>query len=542
MKRFPCLVLFTLLILSAETALPCTNLIITPGASGNGSAMLAYTNDGEWLYHLSARPAADHQPGDSVTFTNRYGVSGKIEQVPHTYGILGFHMNEHQVAIGETTFTGRLELWNRKKYLEYWHLMELALLRARTAREAIQVITALVETYGYGSEGESFSIIDPYEAWILEMTGTGDGGEGAVWVAVRIPDGMISAHANRARIGEFPLNDPENCVYSDNIISFAIASGYYNPETDGPFCFNEVYCPATPATLRYCETRVWSLFRRASPALKLSPDYHRGVEGASRYPLWIKPDKPLGLQDVFDLIRDHYEGTDFDLTTGIAAGAFGSPNRNRPLAWEIEGAQYAWERPISTINTAFSFVAQARSHLPADLGGVLWFGVDDTWYTCWFPVYCQNTGIAKPFATGDINRFSWDSAWWVFNFVSNYSNLRYSHMIEDIQKVQAGLESRMLARQDSVENALANLPHHERIAALTAYSAACGEHVHHKWKQLAEKLLTKYNDGYIKGDDGHIREEKYPDTFYRKVLQYDGADRYRTGTPENEARPDHQPY
>jgi len=450
---------FVMGILAFPPYLPaCTNIIITKGASADGSVMLAYTNDGEWLYRLSLTPGKMHAPGDSIRFSSsRNKTAGSIAQPSVTYSVVGFQMNEHQVAIGETTFTGREELWNRSGFVEYWHLMQLALERATTAREAIGVMTGIVEQYGYGSEGESFSIIDPHEAWILEMIGTGTGGEGAIWVAVKIPDGYISAHANMARIGEFPLDDPENCLYSENVISFAIEKGYFDPDAGNPFCFNEVYNPPSPDRLKYCETRVWSIFRRAAPQLNLSPDYHRGVEQAERYPLWIKPDAKLSLSDMFSLLRDHYEGTPYDMTKGIDAGPYGNPNRHRPLFWEEENVKYSWERPISTFNTAFSYVAQARSWLPPDIGGIAWFGVDDTWFTCYFPVFTGVDSLPAPFTTGNINKFSWDSAWWVFNFVSNYANLRFSDMIDDIIAVQTELETDLIAGQDSVVQIAINL-------------------------------------------------------------------------------------
>lgn len=235
----------------------CTNVIVTKSASADGSQYLAYTNDAEYIYHLHVHIAQNHSLKDSIKFTNRSGKIGYIPQIPRTNHVIGFHINEHQVAIGETTFTGRLELMNQDAFLEYWHLMLLALERASTAREAIRVITELVEQYGYASEGESISIIDSKEAWILEIIGTGKDNKGAVWVAIKIPDGMVSCHANKSRIGKFPLNDPENCLYSSNVISFAIEKGYYNPQKDGEFRFNEIYCPSTPANLRYCESRVW---------------------------------------------------------------------------------------------------------------------------------------------------------------------------------------------------------------------------------------------------------------------------------------------
>lgn len=509
------------MLLASSVSLACTNFIVTKGASKDSSTMLVYTNDGEWLYRLYLTEASDHPEGDSIEFTNRYGVMGKIAQVSHTYAVVGFHMNEFQVAVGETTFVGREELWNKSKYLEYWHLMQLALERAKTAREAVLVMTSLAGEYGYGSEGESFSIIDPDEAWLLEMVGTGDGGEGAVWVAIKIPDGSISAHANMARIGTFPLDDPENCLYSSNIISFATQKGYYDPSSGVPFHFNEVYNPPSPDRLKYCETRVWRLFSRSAPSLDLSPDYHRGVPETERYPIWIKPDKKLSLEDVISLVRDHYEGTPYDMTRGPDAGPFGNPNRWRPLAWEVNGQSYSWERPISTYNTAFSMIAQCRSWLPNPLGGILWFGVDDTYFTCYVPIYCGINKVPDPFATGDINKFSWDSMWWVFNLVSNVANIRYSDMVQDIQPVQQELEHAFLSEQDSLDANLAMLDDTSLKEILTDYSIMKSKQVHEKWISLAEHLFTKYNDGYIKNSSGTIRETGYPTDWYNHIIEND---------------------
>jgi len=361
--------LFFILIASlfSGTAFTCTNFIITKGASADGSTMMVYTNDGEWLYHLKMNTYEKHKNGDVIKFhipgTEEYL---EIPQPAETYKKLGFQMNEYQVAIGETTFTGREELWNKNLPLKYWHLMSLALDRSKTAREAIDVITTLVEKYGYGSEGESFSIIDPNEAWILEMIGTGDGKPGANWVAIKIPDGAIAAHANKARIGTFPLNDPENCLYSKSMIQFAIDKGYYDPKTGKEFVFNQTFNPLSPDRLRYCESRVWSLFRRAAPEQEFSSDYHRGVEGAERYPLYIFPKEKLSIGDVMGLVRDHYEGTEIDMTKGMEAGPFGTPQRWRPLSWEKDDKTYAWERPISTYNTCFSFIAQSMESFGAE--------------------------------------------------------------------------------------------------------------------------------------------------------------------------------
>ncbi|MFP4469668.1 MAG: dipeptidase [Bacteroidales bacterium] len=544
MKAFLKIAVLIALLLPALHSFACTNLIVTKGASADGSSFLVYTNDGEWLYRLNNTPARDHLPGDSLTFrSGRNNVEGKIHQVPHTYAVIGFQMNEHQLAVGETTFTGREELWNHSKFLEYWHLMSLALERAKTAREAVEVITSLVEQYGYGSEGESFSLVDPNEAWILEMVGTGDGGDGAVWVAMKIPDGTISAHANMARIGEFPLDDPENCLYAENVISFAIEKGYYDPKSGEPFRFNEVYNPSTPDRLKYCETRVWSLFNRASPSLELSPDYHRGVKGAERYPLWIKPDKKINLQDLMDLVRDHYEGTPYDMTKGLDAGPFGSPNRWRPLYWDgADGARYSWERPISTYNTAFSFIGQMRSHLPDEVGGICWFGVDDTYFTCYVPVFVGATSVPQPFTVGDINSYSRESMWWAFNFVSNFANLRYDMMIVDIRKVQSDLEKRMMAATDSITRKAMDLSgRDQRIALLTGFSNTWGEKVLQEWVDLGDRLVTKYNDGYVKDENGKIQEVGYPGEWKDEMNRLE-HDKFKIPDWEKKNRQEKLPY
>lgn len=515
------LLLTTVILIQTNPINACTNLIVTPGASADGSAMLVYTNDGEWLFTPQITPAMDHQPGDSLTYTSGNGITGKIHQIPHTYKIIGFQMNEHQIAVGETTFTGREELWNHTKYLKYWNLMELALLRSKTAREAIDVITSLVEQYGYGSEGESFSIIDKHEAWILEMVGTGDGGEGAVWVAVRIPDGMISAHANRARIGEFPLDDPENCLYSDNVISFAIEKGYYNPDSGEPFRFNEAYNPTQPAGLKYCETRVWSLFTQAAPSQQFSSDYHRGVKGADRYPLCITPDHKLTLQEVMHMVRNHYEGTDFDLTKGIAAGDFGNPNRWRPLVLETDSAIYSWERPISTVNTAFSMLAQANQAFPDDMG-ILWFGEDDTYFTCYVPFFTGATQLPKSYTTGDINKYSRESAWWAFNFVANFANIKYAPMAKDIQNVQLKLENSIIQKVTLLKDIYKDFPLEQRITLLTNLTCQTGEKVHNKYVELGDFLVMKYNDGYEKDDNYRITAPGYPQEYLNYIINTEG--------------------
>jgi dipeptidase len=514
----------------------CTSLLVTKGASQDSSVIITYTCDAEFHPRLEYTPAADYQPGDSLDITGGQGeVRGKIAQVPHSYAVVHL-MNEHQLVIGETTFEGREELRNPQGLLDYWNLMELALKRAKTAREAIKVMTNLVAQHGYRSTGESFSIADPKEAWIMEMIGPGEGGQGALWVAVKVPDGYISCHANKARIGEFPLDDPENCLYSDNVISFAVEKGYYDPRSGQPFRFCEAYCPSTPNNLRFAEARVWSIFRRAAPSKNLSPDYHRALEGAQPYPLWIKPDKKLSLADVFALMRDHYEGTDYDMTRGIDAGPYGCPNRWRPLTWMVDSVEYAWERPISTQQTAFSFVSQSRFWLPDPAGGVFWYGVDDTYTTCYIPLYCGINDIPKSFTVGSSGKFSWESAWWVFNFVANYACLKYSYMLPEIQAVQTEIEGNFLKMQPLVEKTAIEMAESDPelvISYLTNYSVTQGEMVVEKWQELAEHLITKYNDGYVKDDKGSPKEKGYPETWLREVLKA-RPDQFRLPIKEEE--------
>lgn len=500
----------------------CSNFLVTKGASADGSVMITYTCDGEFHPILRYEPAADHGPDEYIEMKDWSGtVRGKIKQVPHTYALVGL-MNEHQLVIGETTFTGREELINPDGMLHYWWLMRLALQRARTAREAIQVMGALVDEYGYASEGESISIGDPNEAWLMEIIGPGPGGKGANWVALRVPDGYVSAHANKSRIGEFPLHDTKNCLYSPNVISFAIEKGYYDPASGKPFDFSEAYCPADAQKLRYTETRVWSMFRRAAPSLEWPVDYHRGVKGAERYPLWIKPDRKLSRADVFAIMRDHYEGTPYDMTTGVDAGPYGTPNRFRPITWQVDSVAYTWERPISTQQTGFSFVSQSRSWLPDAIGGVLWYGVDDTYFTCYVPLYCGITAVPESFARGSLGEFSWNSAWWVFNFVANFANIRYSSMKEDIQKVQRELESTHDALQPAIERTAIEL-HGKNPALLEAYltdySTSRGEIVVKRYRELGELLIRKYNDGYVQDENGRPQETGYPESWYREVIR-----------------------
>jgi len=514
-----------LLPFSAQT---CTNYLITKGASQDGSTMITYAADSHELYgELYYAPAADHLPGAMLDIyewdTGKF--LGRIKQVAHTYAVVG-NMNEHQVSIGETTWGGREELKDPKAILDYGSLMYIALQRARTAREAIQVITDLVAEYGYYSSGESFSIADPNEVWILEIISKGPNNKGAVWVARKVPDGYICAHANQARIRQFPLNDKENCLYAPDVITFAREKGYFKGQ-DKDFSFADAYAPLDYSALRFCEARVWSMFRRAAPSLNLPIDYVKGVKGAEPLPLWIKPDKKLSVHDVMELMRDHFEGTEFDMTKDVGAGPFRLPYRWRPLTWKVDTVTYCNERAVSTQQTGFSFVAQARSWLPNPIGGVLWFGVDDTYSTVYVPMYCGIKQVPHSFAvgTGSFDQFSWDSAFWVFNFVANYAYSRYSDMIQDIQKVQRELEGKFLADQPHIEEAaLVLYKQSPQLASdyLTEYSVKQGDTTVQRWKKLGEFLVYKYLDGNVKNELGKVTHPGYPESWYRRIVNETG--------------------
>jgi dipeptidase len=514
------LMIALLLFSVSRLCFPCTSILVTKGASADGSVIITYSCDGEFLPRLRLYPAADHRPGEKIEIMGFEGKRGEIPQAAHTYQVLGL-MNEFQVAIGETTFDGRLDLVNPDGLLPYWQLMVITLQRARTAREAIKVMTDLVEEYGYASSGESFSIGDKEEAWILEMIGTGKGGRGAVWVAQRIPEGMICAHANMSRIGEFPLDEPENCLYSENVISLAVDKGFYNPK-NGPFNFSLVYNPPTEEQVRYSARRVWSIFRRAAPSLNLSPDFSSSVKNAKPYPLWIKPDNKLSVRDVMALHRDHYEGTVFDMTKDLSAGPFGAPDRWRPVTWEVEGKAYAWERPISTQQVGFIFVSQSRSAVPDSVGGVFWYGVDNPYTNFFIPLYTTITELPEAYTQGSIQSFSRDSAWWTFNFVANYANLRYSDMIVDIKKVQKEIENMEFNLQPAIEQSALNLlsSNPQMIPVfLTRYCVSNAQMNLDRWWKLAEFLITKYNDGYVQDEKGKSREVGYPQEWLREELK-----------------------
>ena len=533
-KKTALLIVFAVSLVLLGTYSPseaCTNYLVSKGASVDGSTMITYAADAHVLYgELYFTPAADHMPGEMLKIyewdTGKY--LGEIKQVLHTYSVVG-NMNEHQVAIGETTYGGRKELRDKEAIMDYGSLMYIGLQRAKTAREAVKVITSLMDEYGYYSSGESFSISDPNEVWIMEMISKGPKNKGAVWVARRVPDGYISGHANQARITTFPLNDPKNTLYAKDVITFAREKGYFKGK-DKDFSFNAAYAPPRFGGLRFCEARVWSYFKRAAPSLKFDDDYIKGNAEAKPMPLWIKPDKKLSVRDVMELMRDHFEGTDLDMTKDIGSGPYCLPYRWRPLTWKVnkdDKQSYFNERAVSTQQTGFSFVSQSRSFLPGPIGGVLWFGVDDTFSTVYVPMYCGIQEVPKSFAvgTGDFDTFTWDSAFWVFNFVSNYAYSRYSDMIKDVQLVQRQLEGKFFSRQGELEKAALNLYKKSPALArdyLTAYSVKEGNAVVKRWKKLGEQLIFKYLDGNVKDENGKVTHPGYPKEWYKKVVEKTG--------------------
>jgi dipeptidase len=441
------------------------------------------------------------------------------------------NINEYQVTLGETTFGGREELRDTTALVDYGSLIYISLQRAKTAKEVIEVMTKLVEEYGYYSEGESFSISDVNECWILEMIGKGVGNKGAVWVARRIPDGYIAGHANQSRISTFPLNDPENCLYAKDVISFAKQKGYFKGE-DKDFSFCDAYNPLDFTSARFCEARVWSGFNRVNKDMKKYLDYAMGENLKNRFPLWIKPDKKISLNDVIEMMRDHFEGTEMDMTKDPGAGPYSCPYRWRPLTWKVGDKTYFNERAISTQQTGFSFVSQSRSWLPNPIGGILWFGVDDSYSTVYTPMYCGMTKIPGNFAVGNgsMMEFSDSSAFWIFNQVSNYAYTRYKDMIPEIRKLQKELEMTYMENVKNIDIEASELFNTDKEAAinlLTNFSVAKGGMTFESWKKLYAYLFTKYMDGNIKTVVPNQKIPKfvqpgYSEEFYKIIVKETG--------------------
>jgi dipeptidase len=562
------LFLTTALILLVTQTFPCTNIIVTRGASVDGSVMITYAADSHIRYgELYHRPAGHHPENATVKIFDRGTAKllGEIPQVPYTYNVIGF-MNEHQVAIGETTFGGRRELRDTTGMIDYGSLMFISMQRSKTAREAIEWITRLVDEHGYYSSGESFSISDASEAWIMEMIGKGTNlyedengvmrnrNQGAVWVAIRVPDGYVTAHANHARITTFPLsnghtsisskemdklhNPGVEVIYSHDVIEFARQQDYYEGP-DEEFSFSDVYAPIDFGGLRFCEMRVWSFFKDINDDMDRYYDYATGKNPTNRMPLFIKPNRKLSVQDIMFFMRDHFTDTDLDLRNDFGAGPHHKPYRWRPLTFELDGKTYFHERSTATQQTGFSYVAQSRNWLPDPIGGIFWFGVDDAATTVYTPFYTSMTRVPETFAegNGDILHYSDNSAFWVFNGVANFAYLRYDLMSQDIIKVQQEFENRFVSYTPAIDKAALALYDTDPAMAidfLTDYSVNTGNEVVNRWQELSNFLLVKYMDGNVKQEaDGEflrnpwgypapVQHPGYPEWWLRKLIQETG--------------------
>ena len=499
----------------------CTNFLVGKDASVDGSTMISYAADSYALYgYLHFAPAADHAPG-AMREVNDWD-TGKplcsIPQVPHTYNVVG-NMNEHQLTIGETTWGGRPEL-EIGEGIDYGSLMYIALERCKTAREAIKCMTDLVAEYGYASSGESFSIADLTEVWMLELIGKGKVEKGAVWVATRIPDDCIAAHANQARITTINFKDKENWMWSKDVVKFARKQGYFTGKKDEDFNFQEAYAPYDFSGLYVCEARVWSFFRKFSNDMEQYYDFATGktfVETGGKYagermPLYIKPNHKVSAQELKDCMRDQYEGTPLDITQGPDAGPWNSKLRYGSLGFQLDSVQYWFERPIATQQTGWSFVAQMRGYESAKAGGILWFGVDDAASSLYVPMYSKINAVPECYAegNGDMYTYSPTSAWWTYNIVANWAYTKYSAMMPDIKKVQAAWEDKFNAQVAVVDNAVAELNDEEATEWLTKYSIMQAEESTAAWKELGIYLFVKYLDGQQRKEkDGQFLRNPY---------------------------------
>ena len=495
------LLLTLLFVAGAVTAFGCTNFIVTKGASTDGSVMVTYAADSHGLYgalykYNPAKRAAATMPVYEWD-TGKY--LGDIAQARVTYATVG-NMNEHSLIITETTYGGRGELFDPQGKIDYGSLIYITLQRAKTAREAIDVIVELANTYGYASSGESFSIADADEAWIMELIGKGDSSndasrKGIVWVARRIPDGYVSAHANQARITTFPLNDKENCLYAPDVISFARQQGYFTG-ADADFSFCDAYAPLDFGAMRGCEARVWSFFRTVADDMDQYVDYAMGYNKANRMPLWVKPRVKVAPKVVFDAMRDHYEGTPMDMTKDLGAGGHACPYRWRPMYWKVDGVEYCNERATATQQTGFWLCGQARKGKT----GILWFGVDDAATSCLTPVYCNTTEVPATLSeqSGTMLRYSPNSMFWLFNRVTNFAYMRYDMISADIRKVVDEWETKRLAEVEEVDARVASLSPKKQQKELTAYTLATAQAMFDRWSELDGYLLVKYVDGNVK--------------------------------------------
>ena len=499
----------------------CTNFLVGKDASVDGSTMVSYAADSYALYgFLHHSPAANYAEG-AVREVKDWD-TGKplctIPQVAHTYNVVG-NMNEHQLTIGETTWGGRAEL-ETGEGIDYGSLIYIALERCKTAREAIKCMTDLVAEYGYASSGETFSIADPNEVWMMELIGKGKVEKGAVWVATRVPDDCIAAHANQARFTTINFKDKENWMWSKDVVKFARKQGYYTGKKDEDFNFQEAYAPYDFSGLYVCEARVWSFFRKFSDDMDRYFDFASGktfVETGGKYagermPLYIKPNHKVSAQELKNCMRDQYEGTPLDITQGPDAGPWNSKLRYGSLGFKLDSVQYWFERPIATQQTAWSFVAQMRGYESAKAGGILWFGVDDAASTVYVPMYSTITEVPECFkeGNGDMYNYSPTSAWWTYNIVANWAYTKYSAMMPDIKKVQAAWEDKFNAQVEAVDAQVADMDAAKATEFLTKYSCAQAQESTAAWKELGIYLFVKYLDGQERKEkDGEFLRNAY---------------------------------
>ena len=538
-------ILLSAFLVAASYAVACTNFIVGKKASADGSVFCTYNADSYGafmpLYHF---PAGKHAPGEMRQIydwdTNKY--LGQIPEAAETWNVIG-NTNEWQLTIGETTFGGREEMVDTTGIIDYGSLIYITLQRAKNAREAIQVMTTLVEQYGYCSEGETFSICDPNEAWIMEMMGCGSdrklSKERTVWVALRIPDDMICAHANQSRIRQFDMKDKQNVLFSKNVAKYARKMGWFSGK-DEEFSYADAYCPADFGARRWCEARVWSFFNRFSDDFSAYLPWALGEDpNAQPMPLWIKPNKLLTLQDMQAAMRDHFEGTPLSLDQDLGGGIWEMPYRVSPLSYKVDGEQYFNERPTSTQQSAFSFISQMRSWLPRQVGGCFWFGNDDGNMVSYVPIYCANTRQPVCFNTpgADDIHFSMDNAFWVCNWVANMVYPRYSLMFPSLKQVRDSLDAAFARAQPEIEaEAIARYANDEQALAahMTDYSCLKAEQMMDRWRQLAYFLIVKYNDMVERPDrDGQfyynenglgqtIKRPGMPERFAREMNRHGG--------------------
>ena len=529
----------------------CTNIIVTPGASADGSSMVSYAADSHTLYgELYFSPAARFNAGSRLAIrewdTNR--PLGDIAQAGSTYQTVG-NMNEHQLVIAETTWGGREELYDGSAVMDYGSLIYVTLQRARTAREAIETIVELANTYGYASSGETFSIADTEEAWIMDLVGKGPGNKGIVWVARRIPDGYICAHANQARITTFPLDDPENCLYAPDVISFARQMGWFDGK-DSEFSFRDAYNPLNFGGARGCEARAWSAFnilcdgvftyeqdgREVSRPADDWLDYAMGYDLDGQMPLFVKPSRKLTMKDVADVMRDHFEGTPMDMTLDIGAGGNALPYRWRPMDFEWEGKTYTNERAIATQQTGFWFVAQSRGYLPDEVGALLWFGCDDAATSYLTPIYVSTLEIPECLrvGNGDMLHYSPTSQFWMCNRVANACYKMYDQMAPVARKAADEFElSQMNEHVPAMDAAAAELVGKGRVKKarklLTEYTVGTAQAQFENWTALEELLLVKFIDGNVKAqaEDGSFLHSEYSEGIPEGLTQPGYTDRWK---------------